>query len=181
VATVPGVSLVAHGLLGLLEGRPRHGYELRREYDSRFSDARPVKSGQVYSTLSRLERDGRVDPVGEEAGRGPERKLYAITNPGRAELERWLLEPEPAAPYLQNVLFMKVVLALTSGRSAQVVLDAQRERHLAEMQALTREKRDRDLLGTLRADFALFHLEADLRWIEMTVARLGRLGTELRA
>lgn len=180
MATVPRVGLVSHGLLGLLEKTPRHGYELRHAYDSRFSYMRPVRSGQVYSTLSRLERDGKVDPLGEAPGRGPERKLYGITPVGVAELERWLLEPEPVEPYLQNVLFMKVILALSSGRSAQVLLDAQRERHLAEMRGLTRRKSDSDLLVTLQADFALFHMEADLRWIDLTLARLGRLGKDLR-
>src|SRR3712207_9526497 len=41
-------------LLGLLEDRPKHGYELRRSFDERFSAGRPLRSGQVYSTLGRL-------------------------------------------------------------------------------------------------------------------------------
>ncbi len=174
------MSVVAHGLLGLLERRPRHGYDLRQAYEERFAAGRPLRSGQVYSTLSRLERDGRVTLRGEAPGLGPERKLFAITRRGVAELERWLSGAEPAHPYLQNVLFMKVVLALSSGRDAQAVLDAQRDRHLADMRALTRAKSDIDVMATLRADFALFHLEADLRWIDLTVARLERLEQELQ-
>jgi DNA-binding PadR family transcriptional regulator len=134
------MSLVGHGLLGLLEDRPKHGYELRRSFDERLAFGRPLRSGQVYSTLGRLERDGRVDEVGGEKGPGPERRLYAITDAGVAELERWLASPEPAEPYLQSVLYAKVVVALSPGRSAQAVLDAQRDRHVAEMRVLTREK-----------------------------------------
>src|SRR5438034_1378037 len=78
------MSLVAHGLLGLLEDRPKHGYELRRSFDERLAGSRPLRSGQVYSTLGRLERDGRVDEVGGEQGPGPERRLYAITKSGSA-------------------------------------------------------------------------------------------------
>lgn len=172
-------SIVAHGLLGLLEPKPRHGYELRQAFGDRFGGARAIRSGQIYSTLSRLERDGQVRQAGETPGRGPERKLFSITRPGVSELERWLAAPEPADPYLQNVLFAKVVLAVTSGRDAQAVLDGQRESHLTEMQELTRSKVAADLPATLRADFALFHLEADLRWIDLTFARLERLGEEL--
>ena len=174
------MTLVAHGILGLLEDRPKHGYELRRSFDERLSGGRPLRSGQVYSTLGRLERDGRVHEVGEERGPGPERRLYAITAEGVAELERWLADPEPPEPYLQSVVYAKVVVALSSGRSAQAVLDAQRDRHVAEMHSLTREKEHADLAGLVRADFALLHLDADVRWIDLTLGRLARLGRELR-
>jgi len=172
--------LVAHGLLGLLEDRPKHGYELRRSFDERLAGSRPLRSGQVYSTLGRLERDGRVDEVGEERGPGPERRLYAITDAGVAELERWLSAPEAPEAYLQSVLYAKVIVALSSGRSAQAVLDAQRDRHVAAMRKLTREKEHADLAGVVRADFALLHLDADVRWIDVTLARVARLGKELR-
>ena len=69
-------------MLGLLEERPRHGYELRKSFDGRLAGQRPLRSGQVYSTLGRLERDGRVDEIGGEQGPGPERRLYAITEDG---------------------------------------------------------------------------------------------------
>ncbi len=174
------MALVANGLLGLLEDRPRHGYDLRQTYEQRFPSARPLRSGQVYSTLSRLQRDGFVDALGGEPGRGPDRKLFAITEDGVALFDEWVTSPEPTDPYLQDALFMKVVLALSSGRSAQTLLDAQRDEHLESMRDLTRRKDEADLSETLRLDFALFHLEADLRWIDHTISRLGRLGRELR-
>ena len=174
------MSVVAHGLLGLLEGRPKHGYELRRSFDERLAGARPLRSGQVYSTLGRLERDGQVHDIGGEQGPGPERRLFAITDAGIAELERWLQAPEPPEPYLQSAVYAKVVVALSTGRSAQAILDAQRDRHVAEMRALTRSKAKADVAGVVRADFALLHLDADIRWIDLTLARLERLGKELR-
>jgi DNA-binding PadR family transcriptional regulator len=170
---------VGYVLLGLLEDRPRHGYDLKREYDERFARARPLKFGQVYATLARLLRDGRVSIEAVESGEGPERKLYAITETGVTDLERWLGEPEPPEPHLQSVLFTKIVLALLSGRSGAEVLDTQRAAHLARMRELTRAKASGDLADALVADYALFHLEADLRWIELAAARLDRLGKEI--
>jgi DNA-binding PadR family transcriptional regulator len=172
---------VPHVLLGLLEDRPRHGYDLKREYDERFASTRPLQFGQVYATLARLLRDGLVDIEALEAGGGPDRKLYAITAAGVTDLERWLREPVTPQPYLQSVLFTKVVLALLSGRSAADVLDTQRASHLDRMRELTRRKASGDLADALVADFALVHLEADLRWIEMAGTRLGRLEKEMRA
>jgi hypothetical protein len=43
------------------------------------------------------------------------------------------------------------------------------------MQELTEIKRTGPLVDVLLADHALFHLEADLRWIDLTSARLTEL------
>lgn len=172
---------VPHTLLGLLEVEPRHGYDLKRAYDSRFGHHRPLKAGQVYATLGRLERDGFVAVAGTGRDGGPDRTTYAVTPEGVTDLDGWFSSPEGATPYLQPVLFAKVVLALQSGRDARAVLDAQREEHLATMRVLTAEKKGADLDRVLGLDFALFHLEADLRWLEHTTARLDRLAKELSA
>lgn len=172
---------VPHTLLGLLEVEPRHGYDLKRAYDAHFGQARPLKPGQVYSTLGRLQRDGFVVVAGTGRDGGPDRTTYAVTREGVTDLDRWFAQPEGAAPYLQSVVFAKVVLALQSGRDARAVLDAQRTEHLAAMRDLTAQKQGAPLDRVLGLDFALFHLEADLRWLEHTTARLDRLAKELTA
>jgi DNA-binding PadR family transcriptional regulator len=168
-------------LLGLLEREPSHGYDLKREYDAYFGRDKPLPFGQVYSTLARLTRDGKVIAADAEPGSGPDRKRYVITERGVTELETWLSEPVTPEPHLQTVLFAKVVLALMSGRPAEAYLDAQRAAHLGRMRELTKRKRGADVADALLADHGLFHLEADLRWIDTTVARLGALAKELGA
>ena len=170
---------VGHILLGLLEGQPRHGYDLKRMFDERFGADRTINFGQVYQTLDRLERDGLIAVRAVESEGGPQRKVYAITGQGVTDLERWLLEPEPAQASVQNVLFAKVVLALVTSRSARELLDSQRAVHLDRMRELTQVRRESSLPEALLADFELFHLEADLRWIEVTASRLGPLREEL--
>lgn len=170
----------AFTLLGLLEPAPTHGYELKRVFDERFGVDKPLPFGQVYATLGRLERDGRAVVVGTESGDGPERKRYAITEQGVTDLEQWLAEPEAPEPHLQTILFSKVVLALMSGRDANAYLDTQRAAHLARMRELTDVRRSSPLAQALLADYALFHLEADLRWLEMTAARLDDLAEQVR-
>jgi DNA-binding PadR family transcriptional regulator len=170
---------VSYALLGLLEQRPSHGYDLKRSYDAYFGHDKPLPYGQVYATLSRLARDGRVSAGLPEPGAGPERKLYAITEQGEADLQTWLGRPEAPEPHLQTVLAVKVILALLLGRPAERYLDAQRASHLARMRELTPVRREAPLLDALLADHAIFHLEADLRWIELTAARLDQLAKEL--
>ena len=77
------------------------------------------------------------------------------------------------------MLFAKVVLALLSGRPADRFLDTQRASHLARMRELTAQRRAAKLGHALLADYALFHLEADLRWIDMTQSRLDQLTAEV--
>lgn len=166
-------------LLGLLEGDSRHGYDLKRAYDERFGQNRSLAYGQVYSTLSRLLRDGLVAVDGVESGEGPERKRYSITAPGVDALEQWLSTPEKPVAELHNTLFTKVVLAVLSGRDARNVLDAQRQAHMDVMRDLTRRKSKADPTAQLVHDFSLFHLEADLRWLEQAVNRLEQLIKEI--
>ncbi|HEX5997659.1 MAG TPA: PadR family transcriptional regulator [Jiangellales bacterium] len=171
---------ISYALLGLLEGSVRHGYDLKRSYDRRFGGARPIRFGQVYRTLAQLTRDGLVEVAGVEAGAGPDRKRYSITPEGVTDLDTWLGEPEEPQPQLQSVLFTKVVLALMSGRSAQHFLDAQRAKHLDAMKSLTTARRNATTTqDALLADYQLFHIEADLRWIDHTESRLTLLAEEV--
>jgi DNA-binding PadR family transcriptional regulator len=172
---------ISRTFLGLLEDGPSYGYDLKREYDARFGIDRPVAYGQVYATLSRLLKNRLVTVDAVEPGDGPDRKRYAITAQGVADVEAWLAEPERPEPYLQTALYTKVVLALRSGRSAHDVLDVQRSEHLRLMRELIRRKASGDLADQLVCDHALFHLEADLRWLELTAARLDGLAGAMAA
>jgi DNA-binding PadR family transcriptional regulator len=162
-------------LLGLLEREPSHGYDLKRDYDRYFGRGKNLPFGQVYSTLARLARDGKVVAADAEPGGGPDRKRYVITEQGVTEVQTWLVEPVPPEPHLQSVLFVKVVLALMLDRPAEAYLDTQRAAHLQRMRELTELKRTGSVIDALLADHGLFHLEADLRWIDLTTARLDAL------
>src|SRR6516165_6519699 len=139
-------------MLGLLELEPSHGYDLKRDYDAYFGRGKQLPFGQVYATLGRLARDGKVVAGDAEPGAGPDRKRYVITEAGATEVEAWLAEPAEPEPHLQTVLFTKVVLALMLGRPADRYLDAQRAAHLQRMRELTALKRTGGLLETLLAD-----------------------------
>ena len=168
-------------LLGLLEREPSHGYDLKRDYDAYFGRGKPLPYGQVYATLGRLARDGKVLPGESGPGAGPDRRRYVITDSGVTEVESWLAQPAEPEPHLQAVLFSKVVLALMLGRPAERYLDVQRAAHLLRMRDLAELKRTGALMDKLLADYGLFHLEADLHWIDTTTARLTELAETVRS
>jgi DNA-binding PadR family transcriptional regulator len=171
---------VSRTLLGLLEAGPSHGYDLKRTYDELFGAEKPLAYGQVYASLARLLKNGMVSAAGTEAGEGPDRKRYTVTDAGVTDLDSWLATAEEPSHYLQNTLFTKVVLALMSSRPATEILDTQRAKHLSAMRQYNRRKRSGDLADQLICDHALFHLEADLRWLDLTASRLDALRDEVR-
>lgn len=170
------VSTTAHVLLGLLAAGPRHGYDLKRAHDDRLPQARPLAYGQVYATLGRLVRDGLVAIAGRDRDSGPDRTSYQLTTAGRTALDHWLGAVEPPTPYVTSALLAKVVVALlvADRDRAAAYLVAQRAAHTARLRELTARKTDpgASLAEVIAADFAITHLDADLRWLATTLARV---------
>lgn len=69
-------------LLALLDERPAHGYELIRLLEERSAGFYAPSPGMIYPALTYLEEIGHA-AVSQEGNR----KLYALTNSGRAQLE----------------------------------------------------------------------------------------------
>ncbi len=168
----------AESLLALVEPEPAYGYTLKHQYDRWFGRKRPLGFGQVYSTLSRLERKGWVALSQVEAGHGPERRLYEITADGVTAIDEWVGTPQAPDLFATSSLYARLTVALLSGRDANQVLGGQRELHLErmrELQALRRKATGPDLLAVT---YELTHLDADLRWIEQSGARLAAVSSE---
>ena len=114
-------------MLGFLNRAPNYGYELKKLYDNFFGQEKPILAGQVYSSLSRLERDDKIKELHlntDAESEGPDRIKYQITPTGQIAFYEWLRTPEKVNPYLQTTLYYKVVLALING--AEVLLTGRR-------------------------------------------------------
>lgn len=192
---------VKHALLGLLTENPKHGYDLKRDFDERLGEIWNLNYGQIYTTLERLMRDGLVelfDEVSQEDK--PDKKIYRITSSGRDELQDWLVKPLKHEPRtLRDELFLKLLfIDLTD---PEMLLQQIREQHsvyMAHMMQLTNRKYQIDvtarraldtadneaerqvvernrLISLVVLDAALFHTEADIRWLKHSEARLREL------
>ncbi len=85
---------IRYGLLALLRRGPMHGYQLRTAFEESTGGTWPLNIGQVYTTLSRLERDELVRSLPESDGG---QRPYEITEAGRAFLDAIDAGPLPAA------------------------------------------------------------------------------------
>lgn len=96
-----------HAILISLSERAGSGYELARRFEKSIRFFWAASHQQIYRTLKRMVEDGWV--TGREVpqhGR-PDKKVYQVSEGGRAELRRWLAAPvEPAM--LRNELALKL-------------------------------------------------------------------------
>jgi DNA-binding PadR family transcriptional regulator len=130
---------IRYGLLALLERGPMYGYQLRAAFEEATGGTWPLNIGQVYTTLSRLERDGLAAALpASDTGQRP----YSSTDAGRADLQRWFTTPVQRGERPRDELAIKLALALTtSGVDVPRVIQAQRTATVRTLQEYTRLKK----------------------------------------
>ncbi len=167
---------VREGLLSLLREGPRHGYQLKTDFEAATGGVWPLNVGQVYTTLERLERDGLVGVVDSDG-----QKIYSITPGGTQALGEWWQAVPIDDPPPRDELMLKVLMAIAkstqdaTGDHALAVITRQRTMLLTMLQAKRRERATQDttVAATLVTDALVVRAEADLRWLDLCEAHLG--------
>jgi DNA-binding PadR family transcriptional regulator len=179
-----------HALLGLLLHRSAYPYELADRLQSRLGPTWAINSGQLYQTIQRMEKDGLIERAGGPAEGRADRHIFAITEDGAKEFERWFDESTSVARLSRRPLLVKITLAGPERlRNALDQIDAYELDCAARLKDLARMK-ERAVPGEgphVRADHVLlrlnlsadvFQLEGELRWArhahEMISWLLGR-------
>ena len=157
-------------VLAMLAKEPSHGYELRarlRQALGPLGDA--MNAGQIYVTLTRLEKAGLVasEPAAGLPDR-PDRKVYALTPDGQQRVAGWLAEI--SWPGAAPAEFHLKLVAAAAARLADplAIVDAQRRevlRRLRDAQRAAMAEPDGSTAGLLLEGLVL-RLQADLRWLE---------------
>jgi DNA-binding PadR family transcriptional regulator len=157
-------------VLALLAKEPSHGYQLRARLQEALGPlGDTMNPGQVYVTLTRLERAGLV---ASERSAGltdrPDRKLFALTADGQGRVAEWLAEVHWPRPDLAE-FHLKLVAAAAAGLADPLtIVDTQRRellRRLREAQRAVMAEADGSDAALLLEGIVL-RLQADLRWLE---------------
>ena len=162
-------------LLALLANGPAHGYELKQAMEQQFGSVLPpLNAGQIYTTLSRLERDGLVqDDAVAQNGR-PNKRVYRLTEAGQVELSGWVADSTPQ-PRLKDDFFIKLVLARAAGIADPLeLISRQRAAYLHALRDLddVAAQAGDDETAALLVEGAALHLEADLKWLDLCEQRM---------
>lgn len=176
---------IRHALLALLADGPKHGFQLANGFEAGTGEMWPLNTGQVYTTLRRLARDGMV-AAAQGAGDEPEEgasNLFQLTDAGHDELFDWLRTPPDLSVPPRDELVIKVLVALRVPGADVAELTQIHRRHLIDvMHEYTRLKQhaSEDDLGLLLvADAEIFRLEALVRWLDAADTRIKRLPAAL--
>lgn len=98
---------IRYAILGALSRQPLSGYDLKRLFAESGIVHWSGNNNQVYRTLLALHREGALSVSVDAEGAGPVRKVYAVTERGRAELRDWLKSP-PELPELRHPLLVQL-------------------------------------------------------------------------
>jgi DNA-binding PadR family transcriptional regulator len=156
-------------ILALLAKEPAHGYELRQRLVAALGPAGgALNPGQVYVTLSRLERAGlvRAETVGQASQ--PDKKVYELTAAGREQVEAWLAAVSWSKVAPVDFHLKLVAAAMTRLADPVALVDAQRLELLRQLRRLQEATlaEPPDSTGGLLMEGAALRLQADIRWLE---------------
>src|SRR5579883_2391763 len=136
---------LAYALLGLLARAPHSGYDLIRQMEEPIGFFWHARRSQIYPELARLEQAGMVSHTVVEQQERPDKKVYSITEAGRAALTRWAAEPM-SVPSERDEFMLKVFsLWLVTHDDALTLVQTyarQQEERLARYEAI-RERMER--------------------------------------
>jgi DNA-binding PadR family transcriptional regulator len=176
---------IQHAVLALLDDGPTHGYELKGRFEAAIGPQwGRLNIGHLYQTLDRLSRDGFVTSERVPNDVRPDRRVFALTDAGRAELARWLEQPAERTTGYRDELFFKLLVASRAGAETVVeVVSRQRAYQLGQLRTLRDLRRDHNdqPLIQLLIDAARLHNEADLGLLDLADEARHALAAAARA
>ncbi len=162
---------IKYAVLGLLHYRDMHGYQIKHLIENEFGLMRTVNFGQIYTSLKALVKEGSViltEVVPSETG-APQKKLYSLTDKGRAEFKNWL-RSTPERPVLLRDPFMMRFIFFGFGEAQDAIKLIDEQIRLSE-QGLARRKESRSrwkkrgFYSYMARELRLSYNEMYLQWL----------------
>jgi DNA-binding PadR family transcriptional regulator len=176
-STYVGALSPEYALLGFLEQGATHGYDLHRRLLFHLGQIWHISQSQCYNILKRLEAQG--DIVGElyEQPLLPDRRIFHITEQGRARFEDWLATPTGCSVRAIRVEFItRLYFAhLRGSGEAERLIQNQVEivrQGLERLQSAQKTFAPEQTFNRLGLEFRLQQLRAALDWLQNCVKTL---------
>lgn len=162
-------------LLGFLRQEPMHGYQIyqRLSKSQGMGLVWHLKQSQLYALLGKLERREYVTYAIEQQEGRPDRKVYELTEAGRAALLAWVRTPVARGREFRMEFLAKLYFARQEGE--QIVAELLSEQRMAcrgwldelETEAAEHVDEDANEYAHLVYQFRIGQMEAVLAWIDL--------------
>lgn len=124
---------LAHTILAVLTYEPCSGYDISKRFDEGVSCYWQASQQQIYRELGKMEQQGWVQFKRIPQEGKPDKKIYDITDAGKAELLRWYQLPTEPTPIREDLL-VKVLVAPFMPKNLLVnELQHRRQIHLEQL------------------------------------------------
>jgi DNA-binding PadR family transcriptional regulator len=182
-----------HGILGLLSLRPMAGYDLMKAFNTSLKHFWSAQSSQIYRELDALVAEGWIK-ADEVLQRGRSTKtIFAVTDEGSKEFDRWLRQGKLERGGSRNPFLLRLFFLSGAGigavRAAVEEKASLAEAGAAELRAIVSDVIPRiaasvgDELAAMcwkeAAEYGIAQYEAEIRWAETFLARIGALKGEI--
>jgi PadR family transcriptional regulator AphA len=118
-----------YAILASIAHEPKSGYDLAKWFDLVASHFCPAGYGSVYPALASFEREGLAEYETLPSEKGPDRKVYSITEKGKRALVRWASEPAADSRTRDEQLVKALSYGMLPPERALALLEEVRERH----------------------------------------------------
>lgn len=166
-------------ILGFLQEKDYHGYELKKQIQRNMGNWTDIKFGSIYHALKKLVDRGSVQVVGEEHQIGrPDRTIYRITPRGREEMRSLLNQ---LLSRFQRTYFEFDIGLFFAARMPEEELSGHLEKRLAAINAFVRRlgqvknlpiHKTLPKISEVIVDHTIYHMNAELEWARMCARRL---------
>jgi DNA-binding PadR family transcriptional regulator len=176
------ISSTGYVVLGILNWRPRTGYEIKQVVDRSTRFFWAASYGQIYPELKRLQKQGLVEGTSDPHG-GRRRTVYKLTAKGRRELRRWLDQPAEVNE-MRNEALLKLFFSSALPDQADRHLDSMREtaeQKLAQLREIEPAVKESGGFTYMTLRYGIGMSEWILDWCEREKRALARRSKERRA
>jgi DNA-binding PadR family transcriptional regulator len=162
-------------LLGLLRHQNYHGYQLHEFIERDLSGLVNLKKATAYDLLKKLQAAGYIQSHSEQQGGRPPRRVYLITDKGRAYFQELLRENLAHSDQFNlagdiGLIFLDELGPETARRYLRQRLDDLGAR-IEAFKSVPRHQQARGV--TLAAERQLALLNADRAWLLALLERFG--------
>jgi DNA-binding PadR family transcriptional regulator len=172
------ISLLGYALLGLIQQKPRSGYDLRKTFAESAMGNYSSSPGAIYPALERLQVSGVVRSEVQETVGLRRRRVFRITRTGEAELKNWLGQPivradvmRGAGDLLLRFAFLEPVLGAEAAVTFLQSFRAELKAYVPELKSYLRQNEQlMPLSGRLALESGISGYTALQKWTEHAIS-----------